>query len=82
MSYQDHFNTCPYCNKGLKSKPTIRAKSASSYDKRRKLIELGHLVKGVQTKAASEIIRKNPIRLGPIEKAFKLKELGKMIKGL
>jgi hypothetical protein len=50
MSFQDHFQTCSYCNKGLASaKPTIRVKSVSSCDKRMKLIELGHLVRGIPT---------------------------------
>jgi hypothetical protein len=47
MSFEDHFKTCPYCNKGLKSKPTVTVKSASSADKRRKLIELGHMIRGI-----------------------------------
>jgi hypothetical protein len=86
MSYQDHFKVCSYCNKGLKSKPTITVKSASSYDKRRKLIELGHMIKGIPTltkgasyKGANYSKVNTP---WPLEKAYKLKELAKMIKGL
>jgi hypothetical protein len=47
MSFEDHFKTCPYCNIGLKSKPTIRVKSVSSCEKekRRKLAQLGNIVK-------------------------------------
>jgi hypothetical protein len=91
---------CPYCNPGLlspeskptiriksassydNSKPTIRIKGASSYNRRKKLSELGALITGhsygrsmpvTETKGASRI-------QGPIEKAYKLNELGKMIR--
>jgi hypothetical protein len=51
MSYQDHFNVCPYCNKGLATKPRITVKSAASScekekQKRRKLVELGKIIRG------------------------------------
>jgi hypothetical protein len=93
MSYQDHFKTCPYCNKGLVSKPTITVKSASSADKRRKLIELGHLIRGipVRTKGAyaskfdvnieSPMESRSKSKPGTLEKAYKLKELRKLISG-
>jgi hypothetical protein len=89
MSYQDHFKTCSYCNKGLasvSSKPTIRVKSASSREKERKLIDLGNMIKGIQTKAkgASAKVNLSQINLrkqGPIEKTYKLKELRKLISG-
>jgi hypothetical protein len=89
MSYQDHFKTCRYCNKGLLSKPTITVKSASSGDKRRKLAELGAMIKGVklesssfQTKTKGASVAKNNFsQPGPIERAIKLKELSKMIRG-
>jgi uncharacterized protein YbbK (DUF523 family) len=75
MSYQDHYRTCPYCNKGLASpKPTIRIKSASSCEKRRKLVELGHLIKGTPTKTKGASSQP--------ERQFKLKELGRLIRGL
>jgi hypothetical protein len=88
MSYQDHLKTCSYCSKGSQaSKPTISIKSASSYNKRKKLAELGAIIKGIsypnlesipmfRTKGASEVTRKP----GPIEREVKLRELGKMIK--
>ena len=76
------------------SKPTIFVKSASGYSKRKKLGELSAIIKGIsypslesipmfQTKCAS-VIRNNPrpTKPGPIEREVKLKELGKMIKGL
>jgi hypothetical protein len=82
MSYQDHYRTCPYCNKGLPTKPTIRVKSASSCVKRKKLADLAAIITGrsygiptTETKAASSRIQ------GPIEKTMKLRELGKMIRG-
>jgi hypothetical protein len=74
--------TCSYCSRN--NKPTIRIKSASSCDKRKKLIELGHLIKGVPTKTKGASFVENNTRTrkpGPIEKEFKLKELGKMIRG-
>jgi hypothetical protein len=89
MSYQDHYRTCPYCNKGLVStKPTIRVKSAASScekEKKRKLSELAALITGrsygiptteTKTKAASRIRIQ-----GIIEKRMKLAKLGKMIRG-
>jgi hypothetical protein len=74
----------------LKSKPTIRIKSASSCNnqKRKKLTELGAIIKGTsyprvedifQPKGAS-MIERNKRTQGPIEKAYKLKGLGKMIR--
>jgi hypothetical protein len=94
MSYQDHYSQCPYCNKGLKSKPTIRVKSASSCSnqkrKEKKLTELGAIIKGTsypgvesifRAKGASTMIERNTRIQGPIEKTVKLKELGKMIRG-
>jgi hypothetical protein len=89
MSSEDHMKVCTYCNPGLLSKPTIRIKSASSSDKRRKLTELGAIIRGTsypgvesifRTKGASNIEHNTRIQ-GPIEKAHKLKELGKIIRG-
>jgi hypothetical protein len=92
MSYQDHLKTCSYCNKGL-LKPTIYVKSASSYNKQKKLTELGAIIKGTSypsmepmflTKGASssEVAAARARKPGPIEREVKLRELGKMIKGL
>jgi len=84
MLFQDHFKACPYCNKGLSSaKPTIRVKSASSCEKRRKLAELGNMIKGIKTSVKSGSFVENNTRTrgqGPIEKAIKLKKLGEMIR--
>jgi hypothetical protein len=73
MSYQDHLKTCSYCQKGS-SKPTISIKSASSYNKRKKLAELGAIIKGIscpglepQTRGASEVAN-YPKKPGPIER--------------
>ena len=88
MSYEDHFKTCSYCNKGLQ-KPTISVKSASSYRKQKKLSELAAIIRSTsyppisipifRTKGASESeIARKP---GPIEREVKLRELGKMIRG-
>jgi hypothetical protein len=75
------------------SKPTIFVKSASSYDKRKKLSELGAIIKGIsypslelpipmfQTKGVSEVVVATARKPGPIEREVKLKELGKMIRG-
>jgi hypothetical protein len=82
MSYQDHFKTCPYCNKGLASaKPAIRVKSASSCEKRKKLADLAAIITGrsygiiplptTETNAASVVCE---------DKKAKLRELGKMIR--
>jgi hypothetical protein len=84
MSYLDHYRACPYCNKGLKAKPTVRVKSASSADKRRKLTELGYMIKGIQTQTKTKgasFVENNTRRQGLIEKEFKLRELAKMIRG-
>jgi hypothetical protein len=70
----------------LESKPTIFIKSASSYNKRKKLSELGAIIKGIsypslesipmfRTKGASSF--RKP---GPIEREIKLRELGKIIR--
>lgn len=96
MSFQDHLKTCEYCQKAGRinsseqtHKPTISVKSASSYNKHKKLTELAAIIKGVsypslepifQTKAASvSNIEKRSI--GPIEREVKLKELGKIVRG-
>jgi hypothetical protein len=73
-------------------KPTISVKSASSYGKRKRLGELAAIIKGtsyaglspwLRTKGASvSVVRNNPRKPGPIEREVKLKELGKMIRGL
>jgi hypothetical protein len=94
MLFQDHLKTCSYCNKGLASKPTIRVvKSASSADKRRKLIGLGHMIRGIpiRTKGAyaskfdvnieSPMESRSKSKPGTLEKAYKLKELRKLISG-
>jgi hypothetical protein len=92
MSYQDHLKTCYYCNKNRGSqKVTISIKSASSYGKRKKLSELGAIIKGIsypslepipmfQTKGAS-VVENNPRKSGPIERHIKLRELGKLVRG-
>jgi hypothetical protein len=71
-------------------------KSASSRERERKLNGLGHMIKGTscssaeifprtkvqtQTKSASLVVN-NIRKQGPIEKTMKLRELGKMIRGL
>src|SRR5262245_45315124 len=100
MSSEDHMKTCTYCNPSLlssaKSKPTIRVKSASSCEKRRKLSDLGAIIKGVSYPSVESIFRtkgasraylssSNKIidepRPGPIEREMKLRELAKMIRG-
>lgn len=88
MSYQEPC-TCSYCSK--ERKPTIRIKAASSSDKRRKLTELGKLIRGTSYPGVENIFRakaasfvENNIRTrrqGPIEKAIKLKELAKLVRG-
>ena len=73
-----------------KPKPTITVKGASSYYRQKKLSELGSIIRGTSypslepitmflTKGASKInISQKP---GPIEREFKLKELGKLVRG-
>jgi hypothetical protein len=67
MSYQEHLKSCGYCQ-------NIRAT---------KLAELGRMVRGTSisagTKGAS-VVEDNK-KPGHIEKAFKLKELGKLVRG-
>jgi hypothetical protein len=83
--YEDHLKSCSYCQgKDKEGKPTIRVKSASSADKRRKLTELGYMIKGIQTQTKTKgtsFVENNTRRQGPIEKEFKLRELAKMIRG-
>jgi hypothetical protein len=86
MSYlTDHLKTCSYCSKGAKNqnqKPTISIKSASSYNKRKKLSELGAIIRGTsyaglspwlqtKTKGASSV-ENNFKRPGPIEREGKV----------
>ncbi len=66
--YQEHLKSCGYCQ-------NIRAT---------KLAELGRMVKGSSpisagTKGASVV--DNDKKPGPIEKAFKLKGRGKLVRG-
>lgn len=68
MYYQEHLKSCGYCQ-------NIRAA---------KLAELRRMVKRTSpisagTKGASVV--ENNKKPGPIEKAFKLKELGKLVRG-
>ena len=78
----------------LTSKPTIYIRSKITYTKQKKLGELGAIIKGTsypslepipmfQTKGASssEVVAAGR-KPGPIEREVKLKEPGKMIKGL
>lgn len=67
--YEEHLKSCEYCQKGSMNyskvhghKPTISVKSASSYNKQKKLSELAAIIKGIsypslepifQTKGAS-----------------------------
>ena len=88
--FSDHLITCEYCRNEYYtkvSKPTISVKSASSYRKQKKLSGLAAIIKGTsypslelmfQTKGASEVTRKP----GPIEREVKVRELGKIIRGL
>jgi hypothetical protein len=79
--YKAHFSESS--SKKSFVKPTIRVKSASSHERERKLIELGHMIKGVQTTTKGGSFIENTTRKqGPIEKTMKLRELAKMIKGL
>jgi hypothetical protein len=97
LGFEDHYAICPYCNKGLglKTKPTITLKSAASRERERKLTNLGALIKGTSYPTVADIFPKNNNKgastfdfsyykrnQGPIEKAVKLRALGKMIRGL
>jgi hypothetical protein len=97
MSYQDHLMTCSYCNGNSTHNPqklTAQIKAGSSYRRERKLSELASITIGVsyprisyvgvrktnsntrtKTKAASDMASR-------AERQFKLKELGKMVRGL
>ena len=77
-----------------KQKPTIKVKSASSYKRERKLSELASIIKGtsyssisypesfkkVKTKGSSSP-GNLPIKLIPLERQFKLRELARLIRG-
>ena len=86
MSSIDHLRTCEYCRRieyeNVKDKPTIRVKGASSYNRTKNLSELAAIITGrsfgilsptTETKGASVLCS---------DKNDKLKELGKMVKGL
>lgn len=69
-------------------KPIIHIKSKTDYDRSKKLLDLGDIIKGtsyaslspwLQTKGASAI--KKILRPGPIEREVKRKALGKMVRG-
>jgi hypothetical protein len=90
MSYQDHLATCSYCSKNNPQKPTVRIKAASSYrrEKRReergeKLSELASVIRGVSYPSISYVgtIAKTKAA-SSLEKSQKLKELGRLIRGL
>ena len=88
MSYQDHIKTCPDCQKRHNQKPTIRIKSAASRLKERKLSELGSIIRGdsysypgisyVGVKKTNTTRTKGA---SMYEKAAKLRELARLIRG-
>jgi hypothetical protein len=89
MSYLDHLKTCSYCSNNNPQKPKVRIKAASSYNKQKKLSELGAVIRGVsypslepistfKTKGAS--VNYSKVN-GPLQRKFKLRELSKMIRG-
>jgi hypothetical protein len=87
MSFQDHLKTCSYCRKDSQ-KVTVSIKSASSYYREKKLAELSAVIKGVSYPGILYVgVKKtNPTKskgasASNAEKQFKLKELGKMIRG-
>ena len=78
--YEDHLKTCEYCQKagrisssGQTHKPTITVKGASSYRKQKKLTELAAIIKGTSYPGLETMFR---------TKSAKLKELGKLVRGL
>jgi hypothetical protein len=80
---------CSECDKySQQQKPTVRIKAASSYRRERKLSELYAIIKGVSYPGISYVdVRKTKTTnakgaSSQLERQFKLKELGKMIKGL
>jgi hypothetical protein len=86
--YEEHLKTREYCQKGSQThKPTISVKSASSCGKYKKLVELSAIIKGTSTGLETTSKTKGASVLGnikkpsPIEKALKLKELGKLVRG-
>lgn len=90
MSSYDHVKNCSYCSKTQSHKPVVKIKGASSYNKQKKLSGLAAIIKGVsypdisspgtKIKGASSL-ENNFQRPGPIERAIKLKELSKLIRG-
>ena len=97
MSYQDHLMTCSYCNGNSThnpQKPTVRIKAGSNYRRERKLSELASIIRGVSYPGISYVgIRKTnsntrtktkaaSAMASSAERQFKLKELGRMVKGL
>lgn len=76
--YQDHLKTCGYC------------RNQKENDHKAKLVELGHMIRGTRpvpaaAKGASSYSDLRPTLRGYkvlSDKQRKLKELGKMIRGL
>jgi hypothetical protein len=74
--------SCSYCSKNSQfKKPVVKIKSASSYNRRNKLSELGSLIKGTSYPAISYPNRAKGASSSNVDKSQKLKELGKLIKG-
>lgn len=94
MTFQDHLQTCSDCRErySQSQKPTVRIKGASSYRRERKLSELASVIKGISypgisyvgavVKANANFITKTKGASTQLEKQFKLKELGRMVRGL
>jgi hypothetical protein len=92
MSFQDHLKTCPDCREKYShsQKPTVRIKAASSYRREKKLAELMSVIKGVSYSGISYVGIKSNANTktkakgasnAERERQFKLKELGRMVRG-
>ena len=94
MSFQDHLQSCDYCQKDIGQKPTIRIKLASSkptihirskpeYIRHKKLGELGSIIRGTSYPSVEPVFQTKGAssRPGPIEREIKLRALGKMVRG-
>jgi proline racemase len=90
MTFQDHLRTYSYCRKDSQ-KVTVSIKSAPSYYREKKLAELGAVIKGISypgisyvgvNKSNANTTKTRSASNAYVERQFKLKELGRIVRGL
>lgn len=89
MTFQDHLRTCSYCRKDSQ-KVTVSIKSASSYYREKKLAELSAVIKGISypgisyvgvNKSNANTTKTRSASNAYVERQFKLKEPGRIVRG-